>query len=81
MKKLELSESKCARLHIGKLKCDQCLNISVNGKPIKESQKEKYLGDYLTSYASPTATLQERKCKGYGILGEIRAILNDIPLG
>ena len=39
------------------------------------------MGDYLTSYASPAATLQDRKCKGYGILGEIRAILNDIPLG
>ena len=81
LKKLELSESKCARLHIGKSKCDHCPKISVNGKPIKESQKEKYLGDYLTSYASPAATLQDRKCKGYGILGEIRAILNDISLG
>jgi hypothetical protein len=81
LKKLELSESKCARIHIGKFKCDHCANISVNGKPIKESEKEKYLGDYLTSYASPAATLQDRKCKGYGILGEIRAILNDIPLG
>ena len=81
LKKLELSEQKCARLHVGKFKCDQCAKICVNEKPIKESQKEKYLGDYLTKYANPLETLQDRKCKGYGILGELRALLNDIPLG
>ena len=59
LKKLELSEEKCARLHIGKLKCDQCANIYVNQKPIQESEKEKYLGDYLTKYANPLETLQE----------------------
>ena len=53
----------------------------MNEKPIKESEKEKYLGDYLTKYANPMETLQDRKCKGYGILGEIRALLDDIPLG
>ena len=39
------------------------------------------MGDYLTKYASPAATMIDRKSKGYGVLGEIKAILNDIPLG
>ena len=36
LKKLELSETKCARIHIGKNKCDQCAKICVNGIEIKE---------------------------------------------
>jgi hypothetical protein len=82
LKKLELSVPKCARIHIGKAnKCDKCPTISVNNIEIKESQKEKYLGDFITKYANPKATIQDRKQKGYGILSEIKAILSDIPLG
>ena len=40
LKKTTASESKCARVHVGKGKCEQCLYIAVNGNPIKESQKE-----------------------------------------
>ena len=36
LKKLELSETKCARIHIGKKKCDQCAKICVNRSEIKE---------------------------------------------
>ena len=39
LKKLTFSESKCARIHVGKGKCEQFLYIAVNGKPIRESQK------------------------------------------
>jgi exonuclease III len=81
LKKLQLSEAKCARLHVSKSKCDKCPEIEVNGSSIKETEKEKYLGDYLTKYATPQATIQDRKQKGYGILSEIKAILEDIPLG
>ena len=62
-------------------KCEDCPKISVNGKHIKESDNEKYLGDYITKYANPKLTIQDRKRKGYGILSEISAILDDIPLG
>ena len=48
VKKLHLSEAKCARIHVSKHKCDPCAKISVNGKPINESQKEKYLGEIFT---------------------------------
>ena len=81
LKKLELSSSKCSRIHVGKSKCKYCPKISVNKEPIKDSEKEKYLGDYLTSLANPKATILDRKSKGYGIISEMRAILQDIPLG
>lgn len=81
LKKLTLSENKCARIHIGKTRCDQCMNIKVNKEPIRESHKEKYLGDYMTKNANPKDTIQDRKQKGYGILSKMRAILEDIPLG
>ena len=82
LKKLTPSETKCARIHVGKNnKCDKCPNISVNKLDIKESEKEKYLGDYLTKHANPKSTIEDRKSKGYAILSELRAILKDIPLG
>ena len=37
LKKLQLSETKCARLHIGKISCEECPKINVNGTAIKES--------------------------------------------
>ena len=82
LKKLELSEKKCARLHIGRTNlCQDCPKISINGSNIRESQKENYLGDYLTKYANPLATIQDRQQKGQGILSNMKAILDDIPLG
>ena len=48
---------------------------------MKESEKEKYLGDYLTSNANSKESLSARKARGYAILGEMSAILRDVPLG
>ena len=48
---------------------------------MKTSDKEKYLGDYITNAANAKETIKDRKKKGYGILAEISAILKDIPLG
>ena len=81
LKKLLLSETKCSRLHIGQSKCGQCPKISANESDIKEPYKEKYLGDYINSKANASTTLQDRKRKGNGILADIRAILEKIPLG
>ena len=47
LKKLQLSETNCVRIHISQSKCNQCPQISVNGRNIKESDQDKYLGDYL----------------------------------
>ena len=52
-----------------------------NGDSMKETEKEKYLGDYLTSEANSKDSLTNRKTKGYSILGEISAMVKYVPLG
>ena len=48
---------------------------------MKDSNKEKYLGDFVTSEANSNETLIARKTRAYAILAEIRALLSKIPLG
>ena len=38
-----------------------CSSICVDKDQTKESQKEKYLGDFLKTHANPKATIQDRK--------------------
>ena len=82
MKKLNLSEKKCAKIHVGSNKTkENCQDHKVKEATMKSSSKEKYLGDFITDAANAKETVKDRKRKGYGILAEITAILKDIPLG
>ena len=81
-KKLTLSADKCSRIHIGKkTKQDECVSVKVHAEEMKNSEKEKYLGDFVTKEANSNATLSARKTRAYAILAEIRSILTEIPLG
>ena len=60
LKKLELSEDKCKRLHIGK-QHNECPNLKVHDEPMKDSVEEKYLGDKLTSEGNINKTIADRK--------------------
>ena len=68
------------RIHIGKrdLSCPQ---LKVHGKKMKNSDKEKYLGDQITKLGNLKATIEGRVAKGYGIVSEIKTLLDEIPLG
>ena len=80
MKKLKFSSDKCAKIHIGK--DDSCCpQLKTHNEPMKNSTKEKYLGDYLSSSGKVKDTIEERVAKGYGIVAEILAMLEEIPLG
>ena len=48
---------------------------------MNKSEKETYLGDFLTSKVNSKNKIEARKARGYGILGEIDAMLRDIPFG
>ena len=48
---------------------------------MKNSDKEKYLGNLMDNSGKPKSTLDYRVGKGWGILSEIKAILNEVPLG
>ena len=83
-KKLTLSSKKCHRIHVKNKKRKsepECLELKVHGEKMHDSNKEKYLGDLIDSSGTNRKTIEERKNKGYGIVSEILAILEDIPLG
>ena len=82
-KKLTLSDTKCHRIHIQKHQYQKkdCQKLKVHEKEMIDSDKEKYLGDYINKTGKIKDTIEDRKNKGFGIVSEIIAILNDIPLG
>jgi hypothetical protein len=81
-KKLRLSRDKCSQIHIGnKASTDQCHPHRVHQNKMKSSNKEKYLGDYVTSKANSKDTIIDRKSRGYAVLSRLGALLRDIPLG
>ena len=47
---------------------------------MKNTSKEKYLGDYIDKNGSLRTNIENRKSKGYGIITNILAIINEIPL-
>jgi hypothetical protein len=79
-KKLILSEKKCIRIHIGKSH-EKCPELNVHEAKMKTGEKEKYLGDTISSKGTLDATIESRRAKGLGIVAEILSILKEIPLG
>ena len=80
LKKLTLSNRKCSRIHIGK-KSDACPDLKIHDDKMKDSTEEKYLGDLINTTGNIKATVADRIARGYGIISEIRAIINEVPLG
>ena len=48
---------------------------------MKEADSEKYLGDSIDKNGTIQSTIESRNFKGHGIVSEIMAIINEIPLG
>ena len=83
-KKLTLSKSKCHRIHISKKIPSvnhECPELKVHGDKMSNSTQEKYLGDIVDKTGKIRATIEDRQKKGYAIVAEILAILEEIPLG
>ena len=81
-KKLVLSAAKCSKIHIGNKKSrEECPELKVHEESMKSSEKEKYLGDYVTNKANSKETIKARTIRGNAIISEMRAMLRDIPLG
>ena len=82
-KKLKLSKSKCYKIHIEKKLKNrkQCAKLKVHEDQMKDSVKQKYLGDIIDITGKNRSTIEHRKIKGYGMVAEILAIIKDIPLG
>ena len=81
-KKLKFGVQKCAKIHFGNKGSNVlCPQQQIHGINMKSSQKEKYLGDFITNKGNSKQTIFERKGRGEAILSEMRAILSEIPLG
>ena len=82
-KKLTLSETKCHTIHIQRQQNreKECVKLKVHNKEMLESNRQKYLGDIVDKSGKIKNTIEDRKSKGFGIVSDILAILNDIPLG
>ena len=62
-------------------KCVLNSEQSIHGEHLKCSEKEKYLGDFVSKYGNSKETIKDRKSRGNAILSNMKAILRDIPLG
>lgn len=81
-KKLEFADGKCHQIHVGKSKSRNiCPELRIHENKMEKSDKEKYLGNIITKEGNNVADIEARKAKGHGIVSEIMAILNEVPLG
>ena len=79
LEKLKLSSKKCNNIHIGKGNI-KCHPLNVHGAKMKSSDQETYLGDIIDKSGKARPNIEKRKSKGYGIIANIFAIINEIPL-
>ena len=77
---LKLSEAKYSTIHVGKRQ-RPCKSLKVHEEKMINAENGKYLGDIVSSSGCVKQTVAERVSKGYGIVSEIKAILEEIPLG
>lgn len=80
LKKLQLSKNKCSKIHIGK-NVKVCPEHKVHNETMKTSDKEKYLGDFVTQKANSRDTIKDRISRGNAVYSGMCALLSDIPLG
>ena len=79
-KQLELGHAKCFQLHVGKI-TTECSKLSLHGKEMLTTNREKYLGDILTSNAKIDENILERFKKGVSIINEIIGTLKEVTFG
>ena len=79
-KKMTLGQKFFFKVHIGN-KCDDCCSLFVHEVQMNEAQEVKYLGDLINDTGKPKATIMQRVNRGYAIVGQIFALLKDLPIG
>ena len=77
---LELGESKCYQMHVGKSR-NTCSDLTIHGKQMQKTEKEKYLGNILTSNAKLEENILSRYNKGIGIINEIMGTIKEVSFG
>ena len=67
-------------MHIGNDKT-VCPTLKVNEQEMKNSNREKFLGDVITDNAKIDDNLKMRQDKGFGIVNQIVSILKEVAFG
>ena len=80
-KQLELGHIKCFNMHIGKKDKHLCPTLKVHGADMLISEREKYLGDILTTDGKIDQNIIARCSKGIGKVNEIMGMLQEISFG
>ena len=73
----ELGHAKCFQMHVGKTKFN-CPTLSIHGKEMLKTEKEKYEGNILSSNAKINENILSRCNKGVGLKNEIISTLNAV---
>ena len=74
-KQLQLGHKKCFNMHVGQKSKDLCPSLSIHGDIMLLSEKQKYLGDILTTTGKRTDNIDARYKKGLGKVNKIFGIL------
>ena len=80
LEKLTLSKTKCRNVHIGNQKIS-CPQLKIDGGLMKSANQETYLGDIIEKSGNIRPNIEKRRAKGYGMISDILAIVNELPLG
>ena len=79
-KQLLLGHKKCFQMHIGK-NAECCPSLNVNNEKMKTTNRERYLGDVLTTNCKVDDNVHDRISKGMGYANEILSILKEVSFG
>ena len=80
-KQLELGHPKCFNMHVGKKDKNLCPVLKVHGSEMLTSDREKYLGDILTTDGRIDQNITDRYNKGMGKTNEIMSMLQEVSFG
>ena len=81
VKQLELGPLKCFNMHIGRKDKHLCPVLKVHGSDMLTSDRERYLGDILTTDGRIDQNIIERYNKGVGKVNEIMGVLQEVSFG
>ena len=75
-KKLELGQKKCFKMPIGN-NTSSCPTLMIDGQEMVSTDREKYLGDIISSSAKIDETVLMRRDKGIEISNQIMSVLKE----
>ena len=80
-KQLMFGPKKCFKFHIGPKNKNTCPTLKVHDQVMKSVDRERYLGDILSSDSKINHNIQDRVNKGTGYINQILSMLKEISFG